>query len=286
MDKDVISLINEHDPGFSKSQRAIAKYITESYDKAAFMTAARLSAVTGVSESTVVRFAQELGYNSYPEMRRALADVVRGRLTSVQRIQASNDITNNIDIIRHVLTSDIEQIKMTLDEIDLDGFERSVSAIVKAKDIYICGLRSSSALAHFLGFYLNMLFENVRVVGEQSSLEVFEQIMHIAKDDVFIAMSFPRYSNMTIRAMRYARDKGAAIVGITDSTSSPVARLADTALLARSDMASFIDTLVAPLSVVNALIVAVSKHTDRDVTSRFENLESIWNEYGIYGENV
>ena len=285
MDKDLMSIISERESEFSKSQRAIARYITESYDKAAFMTAARLATKTEVSESTVVRFAQELGYNSYPEMRRALADVVRGRLTSVQRIQAAHEMIGSGDIIKHVLTSDIEQIKMTLDEISPVEFDRAVNAIVKAKNIYICGLRSSSALSHFLGFYLNMLFENVKVVGEYSSLEVFEQIMHVTQGDVFIAMSFPRYSNMTIREMRYARDKGATVIGITDSTSSPVTRHADIALLARSDMASFIDTLVAPLSVVNALIVAVSNHADSDVTDRFEKLESIWNEYGVYGEN-
>ncbi|NLB28734.1 MAG: MurR/RpiR family transcriptional regulator, partial [Clostridiales bacterium] len=262
-----------------------AKYITESYDKAAFMTAARLADVTEVSESTVVRFAQELGYGSDPAMRRALGDVVRGRLTSVQRIQASHDMIVNVDIINHVLASDIEQIKMTLDEISYREFDSAVSSIVKADNIYICGLRSSSALALFFGFYLNMIFENVNVVGEHSSLEVFEQIMHMTGDEVFIAMSFPRYSNMTIRTMRYARDMGATIIGITDSTSSPAAHHADISLIARSDMASFIDTLVAPLSVINALIVAVSKQTEIDVTSRFEKLEGIWNEYGVYGEN-
>ena len=285
MDKDLMSIIGEREPEFSKSQRAIARYITENYDKAAFMTAARLAEKTEVSESTVVRFAQELGYGSYPEMRRALADVVRGRLTSVQRIQAAHEMMGSGDIIKHVLTSDIEQIKMTLEELSSVEFDRAVNAIVKAKNIYICGLRSSSALSHFLGFYLNMLFENVKVVGEYSSLEVFEQIMHISHEDVFVAMSFPRYSNMTIREMRYAREKGATVIGITDSSSSPVTRYADIALLARSDMASFIDTLVAPLSVVNALIVAVSNHTDSNATDRFEKLESIWNEHGVYGEN-
>jgi DNA-binding MurR/RpiR family transcriptional regulator len=266
----------------SKSQRSIAEYIHVSYDKAAFMTAGRLAAVTGVSESTVVRFAQELGYGSYPEMRRALQDMVRGRLTSVQRIQVARELMESGDILQHVLSSDIDQIKMTMDEVSGEDFDAAVSSITGAKNIYIFGLRSSSALAHFMGFYFNLLFENVHVVGEASALEVFEQILRISEGDVFIALSFPRYSKRTIRAMRYARDMGAGVIGITDGNTSPVAKLADICLYARSDMLSFLDTLVAPLSLVNALIVAVSARAGGDISSNFERLERVWDEYEVY----
>jgi DNA-binding MurR/RpiR family transcriptional regulator len=282
MDKDALKIISEGSEKFSKGQRSIAKYISDSYDKAAFMTASRLASETGVSESTVERFAQELGYGSYPEMRRALADAVRGRLTSLQRIKSARELTESGDILRNVLSSDIEQIRMTLEESNADDFNAAVETISSAKNIYIFGLRSSSALAHFMGFYFNLLFENVTVVGEASPLEVFEQILRITEGDALITLSFPRYSNRTIRAMRYARDRGAAIIGITDSNASPVARLADVALYARSDMVSFLDTLVAPLSLVNALIVAVSARAGEEVSANFERLERVWEEYGVY----
>jgi len=246
------------------------------------MTAGKLAAVVGVSEATVVRFAQELGYGSYPEMRRALQDMVRGRLTSVQRIAVARELTEGGDILHHVLSSDIDQIRQTLEDISHADFEAATDAVVSARNIYIFGLRSSSALAHFMGFYFNLLFENVHVVNEASSLEVFEQILRISTGDVFIALSFPRYSKRTIRAMRYARDMGATVIGITDNNVSPIAKLSDICLYARSDMVSFLDTLVAPLSLVNALIVAVSAKTGNDVTASFERLEQIWNEYGVY----
>ncbi|MDR0838484.1 MAG: MurR/RpiR family transcriptional regulator [Oscillospiraceae bacterium] len=281
MDRDILTAISSMER-LSKSQRSIAEYIHVSYDKAAFMTAGRLAAVTGVSESTVVRFAQELGYGSYPEMRRALQDMVRGRLTSVQRIQVARELMESGDILQHVLSSDIDQIKMTMDEVSGEDFDAAVSSITGAKNIYIFGLRSSSALAHFMGFYFNLLFENVHVVGEASALEVFEQILRISEGDVFIALSFPRYSKRTIRAMRYARDMGAGVIGITDGNTSPVAKLADICLYARSDMLSFLDTLVAPLSLVNALIVAVSARAGGDISSNFERLERVWDEYEVY----
>ena len=284
MDRDILARIASMDK-LSKSQRSIADFIEGSFEKAAFMTAGKLAAVVGVSEATVVRFAQELGYGSYPEMRRALQDLVRGRLTSVQRIAVARELTEGGDILQHVLSSDIEQIRQTLEDVSRSDFDAATGAVIAAKNIYILGLRSSSALAHFMGFYLNLLFENVHVVNESSSLEVFEQILRVSKGDVFIALSFPRYSKRTIRAARYARDMGATVLGITDSNGSPVAKLSDICLYARSDMASFLDTLVAPLSLVNALIVAVSARAGSDVATSFERLERIWDEYGVYDKS-
>ncbi len=282
MNKEILLLMEEAAPGFSKGQRRIAKYISENYDKAAFMTASKLGQVVDVSESTVVRFAAELGYDGYPEMRRALQDMVRNRLTSVQRIKVAKDLMESQDILSYVLSSDIDQIRMTLEEVNRKDFDAAVDAIVNAGNIYICGLRSSSALANFMGFYYGLLFANVRIVNGSSASEVFEQILRISKGDVFIAMSFPRYSQRTIKAMRYAREMEATVIGITNTEASPIAKLADIPLYARSDMISFLDTLVAPLSLVNALIVATSAKAKGDLFSNFEKLEKIWEEYGVY----
>jgi DNA-binding MurR/RpiR family transcriptional regulator len=282
MDKDILAVIEAASPSFSKGQRNIAKYILENYEKAAFMTASRLGQVVNVSESTVVRFAAELGYEGYPEMRRALQDMIRNCLTSVQRIQVAKELMESEDILSLVLSSDIEQIRLTMEDTNRDDFDSAVNSIVKAKNIYIFGLRSSSALANFMGFYFNLIFDNVRVINGTSASEVFEQILRISKGDVFIALSFPRYSRRTIKAMRYARDMGADVIGITDSAGSPIAKLSDIALYARSDMVSFLDTLVAPLSLVNALIVATSAKAQGDLFSNFEKLERIWDEYEVY----
>ena len=286
MEKDILSIIEEASSGFSKGQRVIAKYILENYDKAAFMTASKLGKTVNVSESTVVRFAAELGYDGYPEMRKALQDMIRNCLTSVQRIEVARGLLENQDILTAVLTSDIEQIKITMEETNRDDFQQAVDSIVNADHIYIFGLRSSAALASFMGFYFNLLFENVRVVNENSVSEVFEQILRIGKNDVFIGLSFPRYSKRTIKAMRYAKDRGATVIGITDNALSPIAKLADTALCARSDMVSFVDSLVAPLSLVNALIVATSaKAKGQELTTDFARLETMWAEYDIYEKN-
>lgn len=283
MNKDILTVIEEAAPGFSKGQRSIAKYILENYDKAAFMTASRLGKTVNVSESTVVRFAAELGYTGYPEMRKALQDMIRNCLTSVQRIEVAQGLLGDQDILTAVLNSDIEQIRITMEETDRDDFQAAVDAIVKAEHIYIFGLRSSAALANFMGFYFNLLFENVRVVNENSISEVFEQILRIRENDVFIGLSFPRYSKRTIKAMRYARDRGASVIGITDNNLSPIAKLADIPLCAHSDMVSFVDSLVAPLSLVNALIVAAStKAKGTELTTDFARLESMWAEYDVY----
>ncbi len=282
MDRDIFAVIEAASPGFSKGQRSIAAYITENYEKAAFMTANRLGQVVDVSESTVVRFAAELGYDGYPEMRRALQDMIRNKLTSVQRIQVARDIIDSDDILSHVLSSDIEQIRVTMEKTNREHFNTAVNMIVNAKNIYVFGLRSSAALANFMGFYYNLLFENVRVINGASASEVFEQILRVSEEDVFIALSFPRYSKRTIKAMRYAHDMGANVIGITDTPTSPIAKLSDIALFAKSDMISFLDTLVAPLSLVNALIVATSTKAKGDLYTNFEKLERIWDEYEVY----
>ncbi|MCL2401333.1 MAG: MurR/RpiR family transcriptional regulator [Oscillospiraceae bacterium] len=280
VDIDILSAIEAKSGGFSKGRKRIAEYILKHYDKAAFMTASKLAVKTDVSESTVVRFAAELGYEGYPEMRRAIQDTMRSKLTSVQRIQVAKDTIDSSDILSHVLSSDIDQIRLTMEETDSGDFTRAVNAIAKAKNVYILGLRSSSFLANFMGFYFNLLFSNSRVLSESPS--VFEELIRLSEGDVLIAISFPRYSQRTIRAIDYARDVGAEIIAITDSRISPLAKLADIALCAKSDMVSFLDTLVAPLSLINALIVAVSEKAPGDLHENFERLERIWDEYGVY----
>ena len=282
MDRDILSVIREASAGFSKGQRRIAKYILENYDKAAFMTASKLGTTVNVSESTVVRFAAELGYDGYPAMRKALQEMIRNCLTSVQRIEVAREMMEHHDILTAVLSSDVEKIRMTLQETNRSDFDAAVEAIVGAKSIYVIGLRSAMALANFIGFYFNLLLENVHVVSEISASEVFEQIMRVSEGDVFIGISFPRYSRRTIKAMQYARDMGAKVIGLTDVEASPIAQIASIRLYARSDMVSFLDSLVAPLSLINALIVATSAKTQGDLSSNFERLEKIWAEYEVY----
>lgn len=279
---DLMSKIQTNLSGFSKGQRLIARYIAEHYDKAAFMTASRLGATVGVSESTVVRFATELGYDGYPHLQKALQEMIRNRLTAVQRMEVAGDRMGNRDVLETVLGSDVEKIRMTLDELDRDAFHQTAEAIVRARKIYILGVRSASALANFMGFYFTLLFENVRVLYTNSVSEIFEQILRIGPEDVFIGISFPRYSQRTLSAMKYSKDRGAKVVALTDSRLSPLARYADHTLIAKSDMASFVDSLVAPLSVINALIVQVSLGRQQEVESTFNQLETIWDEYHIY----
>ena len=282
MAKDILSLIQREMPGFSKGQKRIANYILTSYDKAAFMTASKLGQTVDVSESTVVRFAAELGYDGYPAMQRTLQEMIRNKLTAVQRIQVSNDRLAHQDTLSTVLQADVENLRLTLEEVDREAFARAVQAILRAKRVYILGVRSSSALANFMTFYFNLILENVTLVNTISTSELFEQIFHINQDDVFIGISFPRYSRRTVRAMRFAKDRGATAVAITDSDLSPLCELADHTLMARSDMASFVDSLTAPLSLVNALIVAVSREKNDELAETLGRLEQIWDEYGVY----
>ncbi len=285
LEKDIILLIESAASSFSKGQKKIAKYITNNYDKVAFMTASKLGKTVSVSESTVVRFAAELGFEGYPEMRKALQDKVRNSLTSVQRIEVSKSLLKNQDIPGSVLSADIEQIRTTMDNLDHSVFEKAVDSIAGADHVYILGLRSSATLSSLMGFYLNLLLENVKVVNESAASDVLEQMHRIGKNDVLVALGFPRYSKRTIRAIRFASDRKATVVGITDSINSPIAALADYPLYAKSEMVSFLDSLVAPMSLVNALIVAVSIKVQGSLSTNFEELERIWDKYEVFEKN-
>jgi len=282
MEKDILSVISRESGGFSKGQRQIARFITENYDKAAFMTAGKLGKTVGVSESTVVRFAAELGYDGYPGMRKALQEMIRNRLTSVQRIEVAKELFDDQDVVHAVLTTDIEKIEITRNEVDQESFNSAVEQILNARHVYVLGMRSSSSLACFMGYYLNLLRDDVRVLQDMSYSEIYEQIIHIKEGDVFIGISYPRYSSRTIKAMRFARSTGAHVIGITDGDTSPFVGIADTNLYARSDMVSFLDSLVAPLSLINALIVAIGLKTNDKLASNFKRLESIWSEFEVY----
>ena len=279
---DILTYIQENMSTFSKGQKLIANYILQSYDKAAFMTASKLGKTVNVSESTVVRFAAELGFDGYPSMQKTLQEMIRNKLTSIQRVEVSNERIGNQDIMTMVMQSDIEKIRLTLDETDRSSFNEAVSAISSAKKIYILGVRSASVLADFISFYFRFMFDNLVSVDTTSISEVFEQILHISADDVFIGLSFPRYSKRTVKAMQFAKDRGAKVIAITDSKVSPLTKMADVSLLAKSDMASFVDSLVAPLSLVNALIVEVSREKTVQLETSLNGLEKIWEEYEVY----
>ena len=279
---DILTYIQENMSSFSKGQKLIANYILQSYDKAAFMTASKLGKTVNVSESTVVRFAAELGFDGYPSMQKTLQEMIRNKLTAIQRVEVSKERIGNQDVMTMVMQSDSEKIRMTLDETDQTSFNQAVAAIANAKRIYVLGVRSASVLANFISFYFRFMFDNLVSVDTSSISEVFEQIVHISADDVFIGLSFPRYSKRTIKAMQYAKDQGAKVVAITDSKVSPLTKIADVSLLAKSDMASFVDSLVAPLSLVNALIVAISREKAVHLESSLNRLESIWEEYDVY----
>lgn len=285
MDKDIIATIETMQHGFSKGQNRIARYVLENTDKAAFMTAAKLGQKADVSESTVVRFALELGYEGYPEMRKALQEMIRNRLTSVQRIEVAKTVIGSRDTLAAILNSDMENILRTQNELDRSQFEAAVDSLLNARHIYILGTRTSAALSMFMGFYFNLLFENVKVLYENTAGEIFEQILRIGPGDVFVGISYPRYSKRTVSAVRFARERGATVLALTDADTSPIAELSDICLLARSDMVSFVDSLVAPLSLINALIVAVSERKS-GVAGIFGDLEKVWNEYGVYEKSA
>ncbi|MBQ7124462.1 MAG: MurR/RpiR family transcriptional regulator [Oscillospiraceae bacterium] len=282
LNKDFLHKISENMHSFSKGQKRIGNFILSHYDKAAFMTAAKLGESVGVSESTVVRFASELGYDGYPELQHALQEMIRNRLTTVQRIEITSDRMSNSDVLTKILNMDIEKIRRTLEDTSSEEFNKVADTIVSAKHIYILGVRSSASLASFLSFYFYKIFDNVRNVATSSTSEVFEQIMNIGEGDVFIAITFPRYSKRTIKAAKYAHDKGATVIALTDSHSAPIIEYSDRVLLARSDMASFADSLVAPLSLINALIVAIGIRRRNEISATFNQLERIWSEYEVY----
>jgi len=266
----------------SKGQRAIAQYILHHYDQAAYLTAARIGDEVGVSESTVVRFAMELGFEGYPHFQKVLQEELKEKLTSAQRLRASAKLAVHEDILGAVLHSDMDKLKRTLERIDRKSFDRAVYLILGARRIYILGVRSSAPLAAFLGFYFNLIFDNIRLVHTTSVSEMFEQILSVGEGDVVIGISFPRYSKRTIKAMKFARSTGATVIALTDKSNTPIADNADVCLMAPSDMMSFVDSLVAPLSVINALIAAIGYRRQDHVAQMLEKLERIWDEYDVY----
>lgn len=282
MEKDVLAVIANNNIHYSKGQRRIAKYIQDNYDKAAFMTAGKLGATVGVSESTVVRFAAELGYDGYPGMRKALQEIIRNRLTSVQRIEVAKDLINGSNVLKAVLTADMEKLQKTIEEIDTVSFNAAVDAIISARHVYIVGMRSSAALSSFMGYYLNLLRDNVHLLHDTAVTEVYEQVIRIRQGDVFIAMSYPRYSSRTVKAMRFAKEAGATTISLTDGESSPLVINSDITLYAKSDMVSFLDSLVAPLSLINALIVSIGLRSEDVLSDTFKRLETVWTENEVY----
>ena len=267
---------------FSKGQRLIARYIMEHYDRVAFMTASKLGATVGVSESTVVRFATELGYTGYPELQQAMQEMIRNKLTSVQRMDVTANRIGSNDILDSIFTQDMEIIRRTMEETSHENFYAAADAIASARRVYIMGARSSQALATFLSYYLKLLLENVTLVEATSEAEIFEQMIRVGEGDVVIGISFPRYSRKEGKGLNFARDSGAKVVAITDSTLSPVAEPADYLLLARSDIASIVDSLCAPLSLINALLVTIAMKRKRDAENIFTKLERLWDEYNVY----
>lgn len=282
--QELIARLNHSGKKLSKSHRRIAECIVSHYDKAAFMTASRLGEYVGVSESTVVRFASALGYDGYPQLQKALQELIRHRLTASQRFEMTSDM-DHAQVLSRVLKADVQNIRSTLDELDTAVFEGVIEQLLQARHIYVLGLRASAPLAHFLGHYLNFIFPMVTVVTSGIS-DIFEQMARIGEGDLLIGISFPRYTSRTIEAMEYARKRGAALVAITDGPLSPLHAAADLCLTARSDMASFVDSLVAPLSLINALIVALSQRRRQQVAEYFEQMEDIWSEYSVYLKRI
>lgn len=266
----------------SKGQKRLADYVCQNYDKAVFLTAARLGEIVGVSESTVVRFATQLGYKGYPGFQKALEELVRNKLNSIQRMEVTYGRISQSEILETVLQSDIEKIKLTLAAIDHKAFNLAIDTILNARKIYVIGIRSCAPLASFLTFYLNLVCEDVTAVNTNSSSEIFEQLIRIGEEDVIIGISFPRYSMRTLKALEFASNRKAKVITLTDSIHSPMNLYSSCNLIARSDMASIVDSLVAPLSVVNALIVALCMKKQKEVVSTLEMLEKIWGEYQVY----
>lgn len=281
---DLIKVIQNNFNHLSKGQKLIAEFIMNNYDRAAFMTAATLGETVGVSESTVVRFANTLGYDGYRELQKELQELIKNKLTTVQRISLSKDFTDYEDALKLVVKKDMDNIEKTLNEIDYHAFQRAVEITLEASNVFVLGLRSSSFLAGYLGFYLNFLLDNVKVVTSGPS-DVFEQLLKATDKDVIIGISFPRYSKRTLEALDYGKEKDCKIIGITDSLISPAAQYADTTLIASSNMLSFVDSLVAPMSLINAFIIALATEKKNDITTYFEDLEKIWKKHNVYNTN-
>lgn len=278
--QELLQRLNHSGKRLSKSHRRIAECIVSHYDKAAFMTASRLGEYVGVSESTVVRFAAALGYDGYPQLQKALQELIRHRLTATQRLEMTGDM-GHAQVLNKVLKTDIQNIRSTLDELDLNTFDSVIESMLQARNIYVLGLRASAPLAEFLGHYLNFIFPNVHTVTSGVS-DVFEQVARINDEDVLLGISFPRYTSHTVKAMKFARSRGATLIAITDGPLSPLHTEANYCLMAKSDMASFVDSMAAPLSLINALIVALSQRRRSQVTEYFQKMEDIWSEYRVY----
>lgn len=279
---DIISRINEHYPRMSKSQRVIAAYIEEHYDQAVFMTAAKMGQTLGISESTVVRFAASIGYDGYPELQKALEEWVKDKINSVQKMGVKYGGSTQSEILTSVMNADMEKIQDTISNLDPAAFETAVDTILEAENIYIIGLRSCEPLADFLQFYLNMIRGNVKLIKTTSVTEIFEQMIRIGEKDAIIGISFPRYSMRTLKAMEFANDRNAKVITITDSVHSPMNLYSSCNLCARSDMVSIVDSLVAPLSVINALVVALCMKSPDRAKESLQLLEDAWNNYQVY----
>lgn len=282
MDEDLITRINNNFPNMSKGQKKLSKYILSNYETAVFMTAAKLGATVGVSESTTVRFANLLGYDGFPQFHSALEQMVKDKLKSVDTIDIDAKNVSKADVLSIVMRSDANKIEQTLNKISVTAFEEAVENIMKAKKIYILGIRNCLPLAEFLGFYLRLLFENVEVLNTNNSSEIFEQMIDIGNQDVFIGISFPRYSFRTLKAMEFASDRNATVIAITDSINSPINLYSSCNLIARSEMASVVDSLVAPLSVINALIVSLCMKKPDYLSQKLEMIDKVWENYQVY----
>ena len=285
INNELLQKIDEKYPRLSKGQKKLADYIRQEYDKAAFLTAAKMGEVVGVSESTVVRFAMTLEYKGYPEFQKALEELVRTKLNSIQRMEVTYGRISQGEILTSVLQADIEKIKLTMGSMDQEAFEMAVDTILKAKRIYVIGIRSCAPLASFLSYYLQLICEDVTLVNTNSSSEIFEQLIRIGQDDVVIGISFPRYSMRTLKALEFANNRNAKVITLTDSVHSPMNLYSSCNLIARSDMASIVDSLVAPLSVINALVVALCMKKQKEVVATLETLEKIWDEYQVYSKD-
>lgn len=283
--RDLIEVIQKNYTRLSKGQKLIAQYIIDNYDKAAFMTASKLSKIVGVSESTVVRFANAIGFDGYPQLQKGLQNIIKIKLTTVQRVEMARDFSGEEVILKNMFKSDIENIRYTQENIDFKAFQTVVDKILSADKIYIIGLRSSTALAQYLGFYLSMILDNVKIVGYGIS-DIFEQMLRVSERDLVIGICFPRYSNRTVEALKYAKEQNATIVSITDSLMSPIFEMANYCLTAKNNMASFVDSLVAPLSLINALVISVGMREKEEITAYFNKLETLWDKHNVYDTDI
>lgn len=280
--QNIIDFINSSDIKMSKSQKKISEYITNHYDSAAFMTASKLADEVGVSESTVVRFASELGYDGFPQFQKSLREHVKNKLTPIQRMEITSSKLGDEDIFKKVVQADIDKLKQTLDTVNTKDFESAIDSLVNAKTVYILGARTSFSLASFLEVYLNILLDNVKVVTANSTSDVIEQMYRIGSEDALIAISYPRYLQRTLNGVKFASERGAKIIAITDSIKSPIVNYSESSLIAECEVGNFVDSLVAPLSLINALIVAIVMRNKDKAAQKFQSLENIWEKYHAY----